>query len=145
VRQLEEGEPVYAFGYPLPESQLEQPDPNTLVGTTTLHPRVTSAVVAADRGSYGGFMTPNDPQIYVLDKALNYGNSGGPIIATETGHAHAVCSRFHPVYVPQRHLADEHGHFPWIMIPSLYGYVSSLANPRLAEFLRANGAPITDE
>jgi hypothetical protein len=27
--------------------------------------------------------TSTDPQIYVLDKALNYGNSGGPIVAEE--------------------------------------------------------------
>ncbi len=47
-------------------------------------------------------MSSGDEKIYVLDKALNYGNSGGPIVAAETGRVHALCSRFQPVMVPSR-------------------------------------------
>ena len=67
--------------------------------------------------------TGADPQLYVLDKALNYGNSGGPIVAVGTGKAHAFCSRFQPMRVPQGDPADPKT--SWIMIPSLYGVVSS--------------------
>jgi len=80
-------------------------------------------------------MTDADPKVYVLDKALNYGNSGGPILSAETGHVHALCSRFQPVYVPQNHLKDANGNPLPVMIPSLYGIVSRLDNRKLLDLL----------
>lgn len=78
-------------------------------------------------------MTDADPKVYVLDKALNYGNSGGPIVSVETGHVHALCSRFQPVFVPQPQLRQPDGSMPVIAVPSLYGVVTRLDNPMLLE------------
>lgn len=87
-------------------------------------------------------MTANDPKAYVLDKALNYGNSGGPILSVATWHVHALCSRFQPVYVPQQHMQDKNGNFPFIMIPSLYGIVSSLGNRQALDLFRSRNIAV---
>lgn len=132
---LEMGEPVYSFGYPLSSGNTSKTE-QVIIGTTELNPRVTSAIVASNLDKTQMIMTSVDPKHYVLDKALNYGNSGGPIIATETGYVHALCSRFQPLFVPQIHLADQNGHYPHIMIPSLYGVVSSFNNKEIIDLFK---------
>lgn len=155
TRELEEGEPVYAFGYPLPEIH----DPSTLPGSpvsfnpaivsavayTVYCPRVTSAIVSSTLEKTKFISTTDDPKVYVLDKALNYGNSGGPILAVETGKVYALCSRFQPVGIPQHHLPGPQGRPIVVSIPSLYGVVSSLANPSILQALRDRGIPLSDE
>ena len=79
--------------------------------------------------------------IVLLDKSLNYGNSGGPIVAVGTGKAHAFCSRFQPVRIPQGNPADPKTQ--WIMIPSLYGVVSSLGNQSILHELGKRGVPVS--
>jgi hypothetical protein len=71
-----------------------------------------------------------DRAVYVLDKALNYGNSGGPIVSQESGRAFAVCTNFQPVMVPQPTGGA-------VFIPSLYGVTSAISNidSQLAELL----------
>lgn len=133
ARRLEEGEPVYSFGFPLSSGRIETQGPPVTIMSTSFSPRVTSAVVASRIEQYGMIQSSADPQVYVLDKALNYGNSGGPIVATDTGEVHAVCTRFQPVVVPQPHIRDEHGNPIAIQIPSLYGVVSSLSDPRVIQ------------
>lgn len=135
TRLLEDGEPVYAFGYPLSEGGVTINNPNVTMGFTALSPRVTSAIVASSLESTSMVMTSNDRLQYVLDKALNYGNSGGPIVATDTGRVHALCTHFQPVIIPQRHLPEIRGQRIDIEIPSLYGVVSSLANPSVQKLL----------
>jgi hypothetical protein len=142
-RPLHEAEDVYAFGYPLSDSTFERQQGFAL-GTYTLRPRVTSAIVASTVEEFGPVRTGADPDWYVLDKALNYGNSGGPIVAVETGCAHAICSKFQPVSIPQPQFADERGRVPVIRIPSLYGVVSSLGNRRVRNFLDDERAPVCD-
>lgn len=132
-RELDEGEPVYSYGYPLSSQKITETGGLT-IGSTSHSPRVTSAIIASTIYMTASVMTSADPKNYVLDKALNYGNSGGPIVATDTGCVHAVCSRFQQMFVQQRHLPVPPGSPPGIFIPSLYGVVSSLAN---AEFLNA--------
>ena len=88
--------------------------------------------------------TSNDPQVYVLDKALNYGNSGGPIVAVDTGNVHALCSRFQPMRVRQPNLRDKNGKELQVEIPSLYGVVSSLGNGRILAALQQRGVPLSD-
>jgi serine protease Do len=141
-RDLEEGESVYAFGYPLPETTVTAGTGMT-IGTTSLCPRVTSAIVSSTFEQGRMIITGNDPKVYVLDKALNYGNSGGPIVAVETGNVHALCSRFQPVYVPQPYLTDKDGAQLPVMIPSLYGIVSALHHNTLLSLLQRIGVPIT--
>jgi serine protease Do len=143
-RVLDWGEPVYSFGYPLSQFQITQQDPGITVGTTSLSPRVTSAIVSSTMDFSRHVAFDNDPKTYVLDKALNYGNSGGPIISTQTGNVHALCSRFQPVRVPQPHLRGPGGGDVSIQIPSLYGVVSSLHNPEILQLLRARGVQISD-
>ena len=120
---VDEGAPVYAFGYPLPVNAPPTPAPGGggWFGHVGLGPRTTSAIVSSALEHTKMVQTADDAQVYVLDKALNYGNSGGPIVLTETGAAFAVCSRFQPVAIPQS--ATEH-----VVIPSLYGIVSSISN-----------------
>lgn len=138
-RVLEEGEPVYAFGYPLPSASLQSAPPGISVGTITLRPRVTSAIVSSTIEEAGMIQSNAPPGTYVLDKALNYGNSGGPILAA-TGHAYAICTRFQPVQVRQPQLDHGFGGAAgWIMIPSLYGIVTALTTPAIADFLRKQG------
>lgn len=143
-RQLAEGEPVYAFGYPLSSAELNTSGP-VMIGSTTLSPRVTSAIVASTMYTTGMIMSNTDPRVYVLDKALNYGNSGGPIVASETGRVHAICSRFQPVYVPQPHLKDQAGKPLAVWVPSLYGVVSSLGNAELLKLLETVSVGLCDD
>ena len=141
LRDLEEGESVYAFGYPLPETEVVT-QPGMTFGTTSLCPRVTSAIVSSNFERGRMIITGNDPKVYVLDKALNYGNSGGPIVSVETGRVHALCSRFQPVYVPQPYIKDAHGNQLPVMMPSLYGIVAALHNDSLVTLLQQLGVPI---
>ena len=143
-RELEEGEPVYSFGYPLSAAGMLVDTPVVVIGYSSHSPRVTSAIVASTTERTAVFSSKIGPKVYVLDKALNYGNSGGPIVAVETGKVHAFCSRFQPVKIPQPHLVDKNGELLWIQIPSLYGIVSSLSNPNIFEQLRSRGVPISD-
>jgi hypothetical protein len=145
TRQLQEGEPVYAFGYPLSEFGIVRSDPTITVGHLAHSPRTTSAIVAATMDKTTRVSTSSDPQVYVLDKALNYGNSGGPIVAVETGHVHAICSRFLPTQIPQPHLEDANGQTLHVAIPSLYGIVSSLGNAPVIDALLSRGVRLTDE
>ncbi len=118
----EEAAPVYAFGYPLPTwGASALPGGTGVVGQVGLGSRVTSAIISATLETTRPVQTSDDSKVYVLDKALNYGNSGGPIVNAETGKAFAVCARFQPVHVPQ-----ESGSY--VMVPSLYGVATSLAN-----------------
>jgi serine protease Do len=139
--ELEEGDDVYSFGYPLSSASI-QPKPDMVVGSTSLCPRVTSAIVSSTMEHTKMIMTGNDPKAYVLDKALNYGNCGGPILSVATGHAHALCSRFQPVYVPQTHMRDQGGNSPCVMIPSLYGIVSSLGSRQALALFRARNIAV---
>ncbi len=145
VRALSEGEPVYSFGYPLSTGGVVRAGPAGMVGAMELPPRVTSAIVASTLEKTAMVMSSGDPLYYVLDKALNYGNSGGPVIASETGHVHAFCSRFQPVGIPQHHLLDPSGKPLVVYIPSLYGVVSSLANAASLKGFREQGVPISEE
>lgn len=137
LRTLDEGEPVYAFGYPLPEAGLRIDTEAVRVGTASYRPRVTSAIVSALRYEYGAVVSGADVAEYVLDKALNYGNSGGPILATDTGRVQAFCSRFQPVHIPQ-------SSGPVVMVPSLYGISVRLSNPSIAQALRERGVPLSE-
>jgi serine protease Do len=144
ARELEEGEPVYSFGYPLSYSTILAHGPAMTASHTAYCPRTTSAVVAATMDASQMVSTANDPLVYVLDKALNYGNSGGPIVASETGNVYAFCSRFQPVAIPQYQLEKQLGFIPSIYIPSLYSVVSRLSNPRILGEMDNRGIPISD-
>lgn len=143
-RQLEEGEPVYSFGYPLSDGSTQQLE-GMVIGTTELSPRVTSAIISSTIETSRMLVSSSDARVYVLDKALNYGNSGGPIVSAETGHVHALCSRFQPVSIPQAHLKDAQGNPIAIMTPGLYGVVSSLGNPSILAALTERGVPLVDD
>ena len=110
-----------------------------------LAPRVTSSIVASTIVKTRPFSTSVEPKEYVLDKALNYGNSGGPILSAETGHVHAYCSRYQPVTIPQRIVPAEADPVNFsIVIPSLYGIVVGLHNPAIVEELIRRGIPLAE-
>ncbi|MCB9310390.1 MAG: trypsin-like peptidase domain-containing protein [Lewinellaceae bacterium] len=146
---LEEAEPVYSYGYPLSQGinitndfpiDLNLVNPNGQkfsinTSVQSLCPRITSAIISS--------VTENSlkdscecPDTYVLDKALNYGNSGGPIISVESGLVHGICSYFQPVFIPQQHLNN--GQLQ-IMIPSLYGVVKNLSIKPIIDLLKSKG------
>jgi S1-C subfamily serine protease len=135
LRPLDEGEPVYSFGYPLPQSVVVATGPNSFSGGTRYSPRTTSAIVASSAEFLGVGEAQPECLHYVLDKAMNYGNSGGPVVATATGKVHAFCSRFQPVAVAQPHLGASVN----VFIPSLYGVATSLAAAPIVSLLRAHG------
>lgn len=83
-RPLEEGEPVYSFGYPLSSAAIAR-GPSMNVGTVSLRPRVTSAIVSSTFEESRMMMTSQDERVYVLDKALNYGNRGGLLLPLRQG------------------------------------------------------------
>ena len=116
---IPEGEKVYSFGYPLSSAKI-QSNPGIMIGTTNISPRLTSAIISSHHKGIGPIRTLNDPKFYVIDKALNYGNSGGPIIVEESGKVISVCTQFQPVLIPQQN--------GFIITPSLYGVTSSLKN-----------------
>jgi S1-C subfamily serine protease len=143
-RPLDEGEPVYAFGYPLPEPELLRSDSQMIMSHGGHAPRTTSAIVASNFERSRPVHTDRDAQLYVLDKALNYGNSGGPIVAAESGCVHAFCSRFQAVGIRQPHLRDASGKELIVMIPSLYGVVVGLNNPDILAQLEKRGVVIAE-
>ena len=146
ARRLEEGEPVYSFGYPLSAGPVVARHPRGItIGVLNLSPRVTAAIVSSTLEQTTMVMSPDDPETYVLDRALNYGNSGGPIVATCTGHVHAICSRFQPVFIPQMHLKDAAGANLRVMTPSLYGIVSSLGTPTVRAKLEEIGVRVLQD
>ncbi len=149
TRTLDEGEPVYSFGYPLSEPTFldevyvvdGQPKP---MGYLAHSPRVTSAIVSSTVEKSRARETEADTLVYVLDKAINYGNSGGPIVAVETGKVHALCSRFQPVIIPQTHLRATLGDLAAIAVPSLYGIVANLAHHEIVNVLRQRNVPLSE-
>ena len=74
---LEEGESVYSFGY-------------TFLEEGFLAPRLTSAIVSAISYQWECGSGSCDDGYYVIDKHLEHGNSGGPLVALSTGKAHGV-------------------------------------------------------
>lgn len=143
-RLLDIAEQVYSFGYPLSQGEIVHNSGGVTIGSTQLCPRVTSAIISSTLEKSTMVMSSSDPEVYVLDKALNYGNSGGPIIATETGHVHAVCTRFQPVGIPQPHLKQDDGSVPSVLVPSLYGVASSLKNDAFLKKCAEYGIPIAE-
>ena len=85
-RQLAEGESVYSFGYPLSSAFTKKHD-HMVIGSSSLCPRVTSAIVSSTINETAMIMSDGDPKVYVLDKALNYGNSGGPLSLQRRGES----------------------------------------------------------
>lgn len=142
-REMEDGEPAYSFGYPLGAMSIGGGD-GIIIGEQSLCPRVTSAIISSTIDKTTMMMADTDPKVYVLDKALNYGNSGGPIMATESGCVHAVCSRFQSVDFTQPHLSNPQNPDDevYVTVPSLYGIVSRLDNLELVETFNQLKIPV---
>lgn len=126
-----DGTPVYSYGFPLPNVQIKGNE-QILIGLEFLCPRVTSAIISSHYDAIGPIRSKALPKCYVIDKALNYGNSGGPIIRSDSGKVVALCRRFQPVSIPQGQNVN-------VTVPSLYSIASSLGNieSELKELIKA--------
>ena len=113
-----EGTPVYSYGFPLSQPKIIVPN---MIMAITYSPRVTSAIISSQNSYIKPNRGSNDPKHYAIDKTLVYGNSGGPIILSETGKVIAVAIEFQSVNVPQ-------GLKVSIRIPTNYAILSSLKN-----------------
>lgn len=134
-RVLDEGESVYSFNYPLSSHFLR---PN-IMGASHLGPRLTSTIVSSTSNRDTIEQEWLKQKIYVVEKAINYGSNGGPIIATETGKVHGLCSGVQFVPVPQVHDGKSFS----IDVPGLYSVVSSFANLSILQKLIERGIPIS--
>jgi S1-C subfamily serine protease len=148
TRLLDEGEPVYAFGYPLGQALDLHGSPGIVappgaVTGITLSPRVTSAIISSQKDFQLAYSTGAEPLRYAIDRALNFGNSGGPIVAVSNGKAFGVCSAFQQMGVQQPHIYPAHP--PVIVMPSLYGIVTSLANPAINLIFKQNSIQIAND
>jgi S1-C subfamily serine protease len=77
-----EGTSVFAYGYPTSWCD----DGETLF----IRPRVTAGIVSSQvTGVTLTYRTGHD-KFYVVDFATGDGNSGGPLVASETGEAHGI-------------------------------------------------------
>jgi hypothetical protein len=141
------------FGYPLQEYILSEHAPQAMpllppgasrfFSTTLLRPKVTSAIVASldtYRMSMGSIIYPPH---YWIDKALNAGNSGGPAIVPDTGHAFGFCTAFETMLVEQKDLPFPAP--PFVRVPSLYGVVQSFLGDYVAELFKSRGIPISED
>ena len=151
-RVLHEAEPVYSYGYPLSETvkiftgqtvtfHLEGQGHKTYplhTFQTHLCPRITSLIVSSRTENSNAQNQNGIPNTYVLDKALNYGNSGGPIVSILTGFVHGMCRRFQPVGIRQNSIKDSNNNPIQIIIPSLYGIATNLSIPSILEQLKIN-------
>lgn len=90
----EEGPLVYSFGYPLPIVEHQSLPNGLMVGHTGLGPRTTSAIIASNLEHTKMIQSSADSQLYIVDKALNYGNSGRADCEHESRKAFAICFRF---------------------------------------------------
>jgi len=97
----------------LPNEPVSNDEMESILGLVNGKPSRSKNIVLRQNGIKNRY--------YVIDKALNYGNSGGPIVVQETGRVVALCSRFQPVKIPQ-------GGDINVSIPSLYGVATSLKN-----------------
>lgn len=148
TRIVEEGVPIYFVGYPLSRLvrvdptghplpiSVQDPAPPGMPGFATyLSSGVTSAIIA------GHTSTPGLQPGYFLDKAITPGNSGGPVVASETGMVFAICTGLQPFYMLQRHLGGDP--IP-IEVPSAYGFATALSTSSVSDVLRQHGIKISD-
>jgi serine protease Do len=148
--RLDDGESVYSYGYPLPINWPLMSIPggdgsgNATVMMEKRNPRTTSAIVAGKE--FVKMPNAGDAVIesYIIDKALNYGNSGGPIVSAATGRVFAFCHGFQLMMVPQPQLSSDPKKPVFVQVPSLYSYVQSLGHPVIRDTLRAHNVPVTD-
>jgi serine protease Do len=125
----EDGTPVYGYGFPIQPTIQVVDLGGAIMALGGLRPRTTSAIVASNVEQIGPVQSSGDPSFIVIDKAWNYGNSGGPLILQETGEAVGVAVRFQPVRIEQSPGV-------YVVVPSLYGAASAVRN--IADSLRAS-------
>lgn len=135
---LPEGEAVYTFGYPLSTTIFSE---DVKFGQAVFCPRVTSAVIASIVIVTATPIDPNQEPDYLLDRAAVSGNSGGPVVRSETGAVHGLIRSCLPVFEGQPDLEKKLGSPTSIRIPNVTR-VTRLSHAPVLSALTKYGVPI---
>ncbi len=156
-REANEGDLVYCFGYP--HSDLFGP-PTGMPRVTSvcsisvqnnwilvLKPKVASALVAAKSCPSRIRGVRKLGADYSIDRGIDFGMSGAPVILPETHRVIGVAVETEAVIVPQTHL-----HWPGcncgpikISVPGSFGIVASLAHANLISAMAKHGVSVHDD
>lgn len=128
LKVAEDGTPVYAYGYPLSTATepIEQvSNAGMMYGShVSLTPRATSAIISSRVEQTRPPGRDQGPEVYVLDRTFNKGNSGGPVVLQESGKVIGVVAR----RIDARYEQDSTSARSVVRMPSQFGVAVSLAN-----------------
>lgn len=129
------GTPVYSYGYPICSESLTEDCHFT--GKYHVEPRVASAIVSAYQWGSDGEV----PESYIIDRPLLCGNSGGPLVMTESGRVVAFASQSQSDKVAEFKSPFDGTNFA-ISVPSPYSYCRNFGYPSIQTILREHGITI---
>ena len=150
TRELEEGDPVYCFGFPLSDL-CDLKEQISIFSTWSvgavdgwllvLKPNVISAVIAAAPCRTVVQDVRKSGASYAIDRPVDFGMSGAPVVAARTGKVLGIASQCDGTNFEQRHLPSKLK----IRIPCQSTNVPSLGAEPIVAVLRKHGISLCTE